>query len=91
MLKIGPAISANIERLSTKARNMVGLNRHDSSLLHVVDDVNLKPHDKIVRYNVRQADGTIKKYTLMDYFIKEVTLRNSGDGYKKVSTKRYRV
>lgn len=91
MLKVTPSLLSNIERMSVRMRNEQGLNRCDARMLHIVDAEQVNMPERLVRYNLRQKDGTIKKITMFENFIREEILKNMGNGYKKVSTQRIDV
>lgn len=91
MLEVIPRIHANIERLSVKMRNMAGLNSADASRLHVTPEGQINSPNQLVRYNIRQQDGTIRKLTIFDTFIKEEILAKKDNSYQRISKKRIKI
>ena len=86
MLRILPQFkSGSIERLSLALRRKCGLNRLDSRMMHVVEEQAINAPERIVRYNVRQADGSIKKVTMYENYLTEKILRKDGDSYREVT------
>ena len=73
-----------ILRLTHSDRVQAHLHRAEAKMMHVVQEtqVNLpvRPH----RYNVREADGSLKKYTLFDTMMYIDTLKKIGGKYVNI-------
>ena len=74
-----------IERLTLAMRNMVGLNKRDARFLHIAPADHINTPVKAGRYNVRQKDGSIQKYTLFDNEIVIDVIKKISNKYEKVS------
>ena len=88
MLKIMPRVKTMLEKLPLDFRFKNGIDRSYARKMHVVDVEQINMPDRIVRYNLRQNDGTIKKVTMFDSFIKEDILAKNNNSYEKISSSR---
>lgn len=88
MLKIMPRVKTMLEKLPLDFRFQNGIDRSYARKMHVVDVEQINMPDRIVRYNLRQNDGTIKKVTMFDSFIKEDILAKNNNSYEKISSSR---
>lgn len=86
MFKILPHF--NTERLTLALRRKCGLNRLDSRMMHVVREEAINAPERLGRYNIRQFDGSIRKVTLYENYMREQILKNNGNGYQVVSSHR---
>lgn len=78
-------------RLDLHSRNRARINKRDARFLHVVDEEQLFQPTKAARYNVRQADGSIQKYTLFDNKIVIEIVKKVKDKYQKISKDIFKV
>lgn len=73
-----------IRRLCLSERNSANLRKAEAAMMHVVDESQINLPVKPSRYNIRQADGSIQKYTLFDSTVVVETLKRIADKYIKL-------
>ena len=73
-----------IKRLCLSERNYAGLRKAEAAMMHVVDESQINLPVKPARYNVRQADGSIQKFTLFDNEIIVNTFKRVAGKYIKI-------
>lgn len=74
-----------IRRLCLAERNSAGLRKAEAATMHIVNESQINLPLKPSRYNIRQADGTIQKYTLFDNNVVVETLKKVAGKYMKLN------
>ncbi len=74
----------SIQRLNKADRVYAGLRRAEAKMMHVVDESQIDMPVRPVRYNLRQADGSIKKFTLFDSSVIVDTVKKVAGKYIKL-------
>ena len=73
-----------ILRLSAADRMNAGLHRAEAKTMHVVQEAQINMPIKAQRYNIREADGSIKKYTLFDTMMYIDTIKKISGKYVNI-------